>query len=412
MADAGKKRILWLHTQPEHYFNCMMDDLARGTGYRVPAMPETNPEGAFEYIAAFSFRGPGLYTDYAQPIAAQTCFLRALPGKESRPPSFREKYHVDWRADLLPLKFDAAIVSGYASRTHREVIADCRRRGIPVAMWSDSNLRSQRGRGLKARLKRRLKKSWLAKIIADTGLMLTTNSLGIAYWRYYGVPRNRITLCPYYSDYHRIDAARRRDRAEVLSSIGLAASDRLLFSAARLVEAKGLDIMIHAFVSSGLHERGWRYVIAGAGPLESALKLLAASQLNKSIFFIGFQQPAENLALMAHAETLALPSRYEPHGIVVGEALAAGTPVLASDVVGAAHDLVTPRANGLIFRADNVNDLIGKLKLLEDEAALRRMKSAARPSFEIWYRGTTPTIVVPRVLRQLLGERGMRGGGP
>ena len=77
----ARKRILWLHTQPEHYFNCMMDDLARGTEYVVPGMKV--PEGGlprFEYVAAFAERGPGWYAENA-PKVAQSVFLRLGPGK-------------------------------------------------------------------------------------------------------------------------------------------------------------------------------------------------------------------------------------------------------------------------------------------------------------------------------------------
>ena len=52
----SKKRILWLHTQPEFYHNLMLDDLARGTGYRVPGMPDEHSE-EFEWIAGFAHRG-------------------------------------------------------------------------------------------------------------------------------------------------------------------------------------------------------------------------------------------------------------------------------------------------------------------------------------------------------------------
>src|SRR5438105_3115709 len=154
------RRVLWLHSQPEHYFNCMIDDLARGGGYFLPGMMREEEGPEVEYIAAFTRRGPGWYKDNPQPMVARTVFLRVAGAADiqERVPGFREKYHVDWRADLMPLNFDAAIVSGYAWRTQRELVAECRARGIPVAMWSDSNLRSQRGRGFKARLKRRLKK--------------------------------------------------------------------------------------------------------------------------------------------------------------------------------------------------------------------------------------------------------------
>src|SRR6186997_1485068 len=123
---SAQKRILWLHTQPEHYFNRMMDDLVAGTGYTVPGMSTTGlPQ--FQYIAAFAAHGHGWYAENA-PRIAQTVFLRTVPGAENRKPGFREQYHIDWRADLLPLNFDAAVVSGYAWRTQRELIDDCHRR--------------------------------------------------------------------------------------------------------------------------------------------------------------------------------------------------------------------------------------------------------------------------------------------
>jgi glycosyltransferase involved in cell wall biosynthesis len=146
-----------------------------------------------------------------------------------------------------------------------------------------------------------------------------------------------------------------------MGKVGISPERKLLFSAARLVPAKGLDQLIGQFLENGFGDKGWTYVIAGVGPLEAELKDQvaryeagaggkAAVNSGSSVVFVGFQQPSENLALMAHAEILGLPSRYEPHGIVVAEAMAAGTPVLASDVVGAAKDLVTSGLSGLIFR--------------------------------------------------------------
>jgi glycosyltransferase involved in cell wall biosynthesis len=398
-----KKRILWLHTQPEHYFNRMMDDLARGTPYTVPGMPAP-PPSAFEYIAAFAARGPGWYAHNA-PAAAETVFLKVLPKKEGRSPAVREQYHVDWRADLLPLKFDAAIVSGYAWRTQRELIAHCRRCGLPVALWTDSNLRSQRGAGFQSRLRRAMKKRFLRRIVGTVDHIFASNRLGVAYWRYYGAPRQRISVCPYYADYMRIDAARALPHAAVRAKFALAPADRILFSAARLVPEKGLDLMIDAFLRSGFAARGWKYVIAGTGFLEAQLKAQAAAELGKSIHFVGFQQPADNLALMAQAQLLALPSRYEPHGIVVAEALAAGTPVLASDVVGAAYDLVEHGRNGLIFRSEDVADLARKLDAIDQHPdALATMHAAARPSFEAWYRRTSPMLQVPQTMARLMHQ--------
>jgi glycosyltransferase involved in cell wall biosynthesis len=256
---------------------------------------------------------------------------------------------------------------------------------------------------------RSLKKKWLARITRDVDWMMTANSRGVAYWRYYGVPKERIVVCPYYADYPRIDAARKTERHAVLQRIGVAPDKKVLFSAARLVPAKGLDLFIPQ-VLGVLPRKEWTYVIAGVGPMESELKQLvaqawAAGETDDPVRFIGFQQPANNLALMSHADALALPSRYEPHGIVVAEAMAAGTPVLASDVVGAAKDLVESDSNGLIFHVNSAASLQNSLEKLKDSAQMGTMRARARSAFEAWYRQTSPMLVVPRMVRMMLAAK-------
>jgi glycosyltransferase involved in cell wall biosynthesis len=408
-----KKRILWLHTQPEFYHNLMLDDLARGSGYRLPGMPEGHTE-EFEWIAGFAHRGPGCYTEHALPGTAPCVFLRVQPGKEAHPPTLRERYHIDWRGDLRklgdgPLGPDVVIVSGYGQRTFREIIAACHAQKVPVIMWSDSNLRAERGRSWRQRGKRCLKRRVLRRLSAQVDCLLTANSRGVAYWRYYGGDRTRVNIAvsACYSDYLRIEAANRRPKEEVLAKAGLSGVKRMVYSSARLAPVKGLDLMIKAFQAGCYAERGWSYVIAGTGVMEAELKALAGADLGKSIYLIGFQQPSENLALMAHADLFVLPSRYEPHGIVIGEALAAGTPVLASDVVGAAYGVVREGHSGMLFRSEDVADLQRQLALLEDPAKLAQMRLGARQAFEEWYRRTSPILVVPQLVRKLLA----RGGG-
>lgn len=396
--SSARPKVLWLHTQPEHYFNVMMDDLERGKG-----------GGAYEFVAGFMYKGPGVYTQNAVPAVAKSIFLEARAGKGERPAGFFGAYHADWRRELKLSDYAAVIVSGYASRTAREVMRECHRLGIPVAMWTDSNIRSQRGKSFKARVKRRLKKRWLRGILRNLDYVITANSLGVAFWRYYGARRERIILCGYYSDYPRIDAARARERGEVLGKFGLGADAKVLFTAARLVPAKGLDTMVRAFMQGGFGARGWKWLIAGQGPLEGELKALAADA-GDAIRFIGFQQPGDNLALTTHADLFVLPSRYEPHGIVISEALAGGTPVLASDVCGAAADLVAPGVSGETFRTDDVGDLTAKLHGLLDEAGkVAGMRAGARRAFEEWFARTSPIRVTNELVGRMISERA-RGG--
>jgi glycosyltransferase involved in cell wall biosynthesis len=400
--------VLWLHTQPDHYFSRLMDDLAGCTGYRLgPAGGAVLPSTAFEWVAAFSTRGPAGGVSVSVPAVARAVFLTERPGCAGRRLRFRERRHVDWRAELLPLGFDAAIVSGYGSRTHREVILECQRRGVPVALWSDSNIWAERGGGLNGRVKRAAKRRFLRPLIEAAAVQLTANSRGVAYWRYYGAARERIVVCPYYADYAGIERARKVPREAVVARAGLPAGARYLLSVARLVRAKGLDLAIEAFQRLGLAGEGLHYVIAGAGREERALKDLAGEAVGRSIHFVGHRGPGEVFELMAGAEALVAPSRVEPHGIVVAEALAAGTPVVASDAVGAAADLVVAGVSGERFRAgrgDALQSALRRALAAERLAALRR---GARPAFEAWYGRTSPVARLPGIVNRMLAGRQM-----
>jgi glycosyltransferase involved in cell wall biosynthesis len=109
---------------------------------------------------------------------------------------------------------------------------------------------------------------------------------------------------------------------------------------------------------------------------------------------------------MAHAEAFVLPSVYEPHGIVIPEAMAAGTPVIATDVCGAAYDLIRAGVNGELFRVGDVARLRKLLEELErDPARHTAMRAAARWDFEAWLAETSPIKVVPQAMRRLLGGK-------
>ena len=167
------------------------------------------------------------------------------------------------------------------------------------------------------------------------------------------------------------------ERAVALGAVGLETSQKVILTAARLIRVKGLDLAIRAFRESGLAQQGWVYAIAGRGALEGELKALAGEELGRSIRFLGFVPPGKLLTAVRHAQFFLFPSRYEPHGIVVQEAMSAGVPVLASDVVGAAHDLVRPGETGLLATAGVPEALTAAIRELLSNQPLRHHCSTA-----------------------------------
>lgn len=107
-----------------------------------------------------------------------------------------------------------------------------------------------------------------------------------------------------------------------------AAFSKKLLVVSRLEREKHVGLALEAFASAA--PSGSCLIVVGAGSEGAALRSLAASLgVAGRVFFEGTQNPASYYAL---ADLVLVPSEYEGYGLVVVEALAAGRPVLSTDV--------------------------------------------------------------------------------
>ena len=86
----------------------------------------------------------------------------------------------------------------------------------------------------------------------------------------------------------------------------------------------------------------------------------------------GLKSSTDLLPYFAFAKCLVLPSRREPWGLVVNEAMAAGLPVIVSRQCGCAENLVTPN-NGFLFSPDDQKTLTDCLAELENKSGSERL---------------------------------------
>jgi glycosyltransferase involved in cell wall biosynthesis len=120
----------------------------------------------------------------------------------------------------------------------------------------------------------------------------------------------------------------------------------------RLIETKGLDVLLEAF---GRLDAGELW-IAGDGPLRGTAEAAAAQ--HPRIRLVGHVDGDALADVYRQADVLVLPSLYEAWGLVVHEGLAYGLPVIATDQVGAADDLIDPGTNGYVVRAGSCQELV------------------------------------------------------
>ncbi|MCH4544004.1 glycosyltransferase [Ochrobactrum sp. A-1] len=146
----------------------------------------------------------------------------------------------------------------------------------------------------------------------------------------------------------------------------------------RLIELKRVDLLIDALATISGHD--FELIVVGSGPLEAALSAQAEEKLPGRVRWVG-RQPIDKIPeIMASADCLVLPSRYDGWGAVVSESLMTGTPVICSDACGSA---VAVRASGLggVFRTGDVLSLRGSLwRSLE----AGRQISSSRHSLAAW----------------------------
>ena len=116
----------------------------------------------------------------------------------------------------------------------------------------------------------------------------------------------------------------------------------------RLTDVKNLKLLVNVFNEYDKY----RLTIVGFGEQEDELKAIA----KKNIIFAGAVDNKSLPKLYQDADVFILPSKSEPWGLVVEEALNNGCPVIVSDRVGCREALVNSN-NGLVFKYDSVASL-------------------------------------------------------
>ncbi|MCB0230250.1 MAG: glycosyltransferase family 4 protein, partial [Anaerolineae bacterium] len=137
--------------------------------------------------------------------------------------------------------------------------------------------------------------------------------------------------------------------------------EQIVFNVGRLVYEKGADLLIEAVPAVLREAPDTKFVIAGKGPLLHRLeRRVAELQVESCVTLAGFLDDDDRDRLYVVADCSVFPSRYEPFGIVALESMAAGTPVIVTDV-GGLGSVVLQGKTGLKAAPENVADLAEKL---------------------------------------------------
>jgi glycosyltransferase involved in cell wall biosynthesis len=175
----------------------------------------------------------------------------------------------------------------------------------------------------------------------------------------------------------------------------------------RLVSDKAIDALASGYASYRRStEQPWPLVVAGRGPHDHLLRGCDGVEM------LDFVQPNDLPALFERAGCLVLPSRYEPWGVVIHEATAAGLPVVCSRACGASTRLVLDGYNGVVISPGDPAAFSSGLRRIHEATDEERlaMGTASRSLAQQY----TPARWARNLLRripQLREEIGLPGDG-
>lgn len=142
---------------------------------------------------------------------------------------------------------------------------------------------------------------------------------------------------------------------------------------------KALDVLIRAFAQVAQTDPEPKLVLVGDGPLRGDLEALAASlELGARVVFAGEKERPEVVEWLQGCTLSVLPSRSEPFGIAIVEAMGCGKAVIGSRT-GGIPEIITDGEDGLLVDPDDPDQLADAIRRLLADPELRlRLGTKAR----------------------------------
>jgi glycosyltransferase involved in cell wall biosynthesis len=302
-------------------------------------------------------------------------------------------------------KFDAVISHvGYVRATFWIACAAARSVGIPFIFGTDASSIEPRD---ESKWKLAAKKIIWPAVFSLSGQVLTASSAGRDMMVSLGFPADRVSMTLDTVDNDGwLAQANAVDREESRRALGFAPNEKIILFCAKLQPWKRPIDLLHAFASAAIPDA--TLVFAGDGAQRADLEKEATTRgLSNKVKFLGFVNQSQLPKLYKSADVMVIPSRYEPFGLVVNEAMLCSCPVVASDRVGAIRDLITHGETGYVYRCGQTDELAAFLKnVLADPARLQSVRERALERMKTWTPNASADALVEAVERAVTRSRG------
>jgi glycosyltransferase involved in cell wall biosynthesis len=253
---------------------------------------------------------------------------------------------------------EVVLITGYQHRFYQSAFSQAFLRRYPILFRAETTDHA---------LERSLLKSWLRDVSLQwiyrrCAQLLYIGQHSKKHYTRLGCAERQLVSSPYCVDttpFQLDEVTRTELRHLTRQQLGISDTQVVLLFSGKLSPRKRPDLILQAIQSLCPTLRQQITVLfLGDGELKPSLENQAASMGSITAHFIGFQNQTQLSRYYHAADLLILPSQYsETWGLVVNEGLHHGLPVIVSQAVGCAPDLVIPRITGEIFEKGSAQSL-------------------------------------------------------
>ncbi|PKM91830.1 hypothetical protein CVU82_01325 [Candidatus Falkowbacteria bacterium HGW-Falkowbacteria-1] len=212
-----------------------------------------------------------------------------------------------------------------------------------------------------------IRKSFL-EIFSRADFIQTISNF-LKYWAIKNGAESEIRVIPNGVDWQKFRKPEGFDKQNFRLNLGFHDDDKLIITTSRLVKKNGIKDLIRAL--SFLDEE-FKLLILGEGEEKDELVRLSGDlALKDRIYFLGTINHQELPKYLWSSDVFCRPSLSEGLGNSFLEAMAAGLPVVATEV-GGIPDFLCDEKNGLFCQAENAKSIASKIKQIFDDSNLRK----------------------------------------
>jgi glycosyltransferase involved in cell wall biosynthesis len=205
-------------------------------------------------------------------------------------------------------------------------------------------------------------------------VVTVSEKLGRGFFRYNGIPAERLRVISYGVDIERFTRVTPEAVAAFRASVGLPAEAVVVGSIGRLVEQKDYPTQLRAFAQAAQRVPSLRMLLVGDGPLRGSIESLARELGVADRVHLAGHRDEVPVALRA-LDIFVLASKFEPYGVALLEAKAAGAAIVATRV-NEVPEILSEGATGRLVPPEDPAAMAAAFVALAEDAAARRALGA------------------------------------